>query len=956
MSSPARIMIGNAREHPLPLRVASTVGIVGMAAGVPILLLGARAYPPVGGMLHLVLHPDLLGHLVAGPFTDDIVTKLVWLGAWVAWSWLVVCVGVEVIGVVRGRAPSRVPGSRHIQALVACLVGASLAVAVPARHQHPLRLDAVGVQAAPHAGPQAPEGSTRATSLRSTRPTRSTQPPRALVRSGGTGPDRAPRAHASETAWVTPAPPTYTVQPGDTLWSIAGSELGSPLDWHLIATANYGRVQSDGQALTDDHWIRPGWLLVIPPVGSPVVPVVPVESSSTVVLPRLTTAVSENGHPDAQKTDARVAPGREVPGREAAPRGVPVLPIGYGLLGAGVVALLDRMRRAQQRRRLSGLRIALPQGDVVELERGLRLAADQGAAEWINLSLRLLSVMVRRAKGPPPPVMAVRLREDAVELLLDPGHSVGPPPPPFENGTTGSSWLLARSGALMEALRADREVAGNDAPLPSLVTLGKDERGLLVVNLEKAGSVAISGDGTACLIQSIAAELATSAWADQIDLVLVGFGDQDKGLERVSHSDSLRAVGQKLERRIRERQALLALGEHATNAETRWLDGGDAWDLCVVVCSSSTSAEESETVASITSLVGDGSFGVIAVFGGSVPTARWHVRAEAGRVSVEGASPGWPSVSGQAVPSDLVDGINSLVTVASDTDGVSPHDMPYSALSMPIPELVAVPERGRFAALSHDEGSPGGRAHLVTTNVDVLVLGPIEIMGAARPFTRAWAVELVVYLATHPGGVNNDQWATALWPDKAMAPASLHSTASAARRSLGTSESGDDHLPRARGRLSLGPGVRSDWDRFVELSRSAGHEEWRAALDLVRGRPFDGLRSPDWALLEGILATIEAVVVDVACRYAEHCLVALDPAGAEWAARQGLRVSPYDERLYRVLLRAAEAAGNPAGVESVMAELVHLVADDVEPFDAVHPETLELYRRLSRRSLASRGN
>jgi hypothetical protein len=107
-------------------------------------------------------------------------------------------------------------------------------------------------------------------------------------------------------------------------------------------------------------------------------------------------------------------------------------------------------------------------------------------------------------------------------------------------------------------------------------------------------------------------------------------------------------------------------------------------------------------------------------------------------------------------------------------------------------------------------------------------------------------------------------------------------------------------------------------------------------------------------VLEGILASIEAVVVDLACRYAQYCLEAHEASRAEWAARQALRVSPYDERLYRVLLKASDAAGNPAGVENIMAELVHLVADDVEPFDSVHPETLALYRRLSRRSFASR--
>ena len=99
---------------------------------------------------------------------------------------------------------------------------------------------------------------------------------------------------------------------------------------------------------------------------------------------------------------------------------------------------------------------------------------------------------------------------------------------------------------------------------------------------------------------------------------------------------------------------------------------------------------------------------------------------------------------------------------------------------------------------------------------------------------------------------------------------------------------------------------------------------------------------------------MEAVVVDLALRLAEWSISNGHPGDAEWAARQALRVSAYDERLYRVLLRCANEVGNPAGVETVMAELIQLVADDVEPFDAVHPETLDLYRQLSRRSVTAR--
>lgn len=229
------------------------------------------------------------------------------------------------------------------------------------------------------------------------------------------------------------------------------------------------------------------------------------------------------------------------------------------------------------------------------------------------------------------------------------------------------------------------------------------------------------------------------------------------------------------------------------------------------------------------------------------------------------------------------------------------------------------------------------------------MLGPVEVVGAARPFTRAWSMELVVYLAVHPGGVTNDRWSAALWPDRLMAPSSLHSTASAARRALGVDAEGNDHLPRAHGRLELAPSVTTDWDRFAALAGSDRPEDWRRALGLIRGRPFDGLRAADWTLLEGILPAMESVVVDTACRCARQLLRDGDPGGAEWVARQGLKVSAYDERLYRVLLEAADAAGNPAGVEAVMRELVQLVADGVEPYDAVHPETFELYRSLSRR-------
>jgi DNA-binding SARP family transcriptional activator len=397
------------------------------------------------------------------------------------------------------------------------------------------------------------------------------------------------------------------------------------------------------------------------------------------------------------------------------------------------------------------------------------------------------------------------------------------------------------------------------------------------------------------------------------------------------------------------------LGRHGPEpaVEARRSTTDATWDALVVVCLPAAAEAEPEACRRLVELAGEGRRGVMVLIGAPVPGVRWTVTTDGVSIAISGPtkwSPERATVVSQPLVPDLLEGVDELVAIASEDD-----DTPMAA-----------PMDGE----PHDAGPPGTPSHIRASavplrvndhEVEVRVLGPVEVVGNAKPFVRAWALELVVYLAMHPTGASTDQWAGALWPDRFMAPASLHSTASSARRSLGTSASGDDHLPRAHGRLTLSPTVTTDWERFRELVASDEPEQLGQALRLVRGRPFQNLRSTDWALLEGITATIEASVVDAATRLAEHHLARGDgsaaerAASAEHAARLGLRVSEYDERLYRILLRAADMGGNPAGVESTMKELVHLVADAVEPYDAVHPETWELYQRLSRRGNMRRG-
>jgi hypothetical protein len=91
---------------------------------------------------------------------------------------------------------------------------------------------------------------------------------------------------------------------------------------------------------------------------------------------------------------------------------------------------------------------------------------------------------------------------------------------------------------------------------------------------------------------------------------------------------------------------------------------------------------------------------------------------------------------------------------------------------------------------------------------------------------------------------------------------------------------------------------------------------------------------------------MESAIGEAAEQLAHHYLTNQDPAGATWAARRGLLASPYDERLYRQLMLAANTAGNPAGVDALMRELIHVLDADAEPLDDLHPDTISLYKRL----------
>lgn len=680
---------------------------------------------------------------------------------------------------------------------------------------------------------------------------------------------------------------------------------------------------------------------------------------------------------------------------------LPIAPVGAGVVGVGVTGLIDRLRRVQQRNRLAGERITLPGPDLRRLEQRLRLGDGAAVLRAVDAAIGRF-VASSTSADPVGAVRGVAVTDQFVELHLDERVDDDPVAPGFRavDGKRAIGIDRRRLDVDDPALVSSRAPgAGRRNHVPGLVTVGRNGDRVVFVNLESFSTVAVAGSRADAegVIRALALELATSDRASDVDLVLVGFGADLARFDRVTVTDAGGPLVADLAwRALRDAMRLEDLALDSV-AAARAADPGGEWDPVVVICGPSVATEDVRALMDAARGSGRERSGGMTVM--AIAATEDHFGAEwllqAGPTAGSDRRTGREVLAvfdGLLVPQEVsaseVAGVGGLLDVATegqrpDADG-SGHETAENldastGAVMPPPE---VSRSGAGELTAADDVGPVGVAALVGridrasvpvggavsrpdpltsgsgptsgypgSEVEVAVLGPVEIRGAARTFTRAWSRELVVYLSMHPGPTPNDVWATALWPERVMAPSSLHSTVSVARRALGKAADGTDHLPRSHGSLALGPSVHTDWDRFEVLASSEDADAWREALSLVRGRPFEGLRSTDWSVLDGTAPALESEIVDLSGRLAGACLRAGDARGAEWSARRGLLVSPYDERLYRMLLRAADAAGNPSGVESVMAELVRVVADEIEPVESVHPSTLALYRSLSRRRI-----
>ncbi len=150
----------------------------------------------------------------------------------------------------------------------------------------------------------------------------------------------------------------------------------------------------------------------------------------------------------------------------------------------------------------------------------------------------------------------------------------------------------------------------------------------------------------------------------------------------------------------------------------------------------------------------------------------------------------------------------------------------------------AIVDLFRTAAEKHGEPLPlpDIRRHDEPPAIEVRILGTIEIspVNALEEGRAALASELVVYLATHPGGVHPVVLGGVLWP-RGVQPMVRDATLARVAEWLGHDHDGRPYLfADESGRLHLSDEIRTDWSMFQDLVREGDPISLEKALRLVR--------------------------------------------------------------------------------------------------------------------------
>jgi hypothetical protein len=932
----------------------AVVALAALTVGVPIALIGVIGLP----WPHAAPGLSVFTHQLDIPSILRVLSIVLWL----AWLQLVWCVIVEIRAAVRNvGVPSRVPLAGATQSAAHRLVTAALLLFTASAALSP---------ALTHAAPPRPSHtiSSVAPGARAAQPGSQTPAPEQV---GSQGLAQVPQG---DKIYVV-KPPTGRYH--ESLWEIAQNHLGDGRRYAEIYELNKDRTQPDGTKLTIASLIRPGWILRMPrdafgpgiesvsqPAaaipgtngGAPAGPGASAghgtEGAAAAATPAIgaqgggtgggggldPTASGGSGLGSVRSDDGTVsAPDQPAGGSLSFPGELAAA----SLLAAGVLAALGRRRREQLWRRAFGQRIAAPDGDAALAESALRIGADEASVRLLDVGLRHLARSLTDAGKTLPTVFAAHIGPDNLDLWVAPADPN--PPEPWSAADGGAVWRLP-VGAISR-LELDTPVGGPSsrpgegatlAPYPGLVSIGTNETGRILVDLEVAhGLIAVRGPHrpVQAALAALAVELATNRWSDQMRITLVGFGAELAMIapDRVTAVDDLDEALPDLEARAGQlEQALAESGADSvlTGRSHPDTDTAGAWTPHYLIMATPPTPTQRERLLGLARTRHRTALGFVVAGDVRGATWTWEIT-ETGRLQADVLG---FDLEAQLLPADQYAAVVDLFRSATRESGVKLGDP--AAGGAPAEQLV-----------------PDARMP-----VEIGLLGPVTVdaPGPMEPDRQALATELVVYLATHPAGVHPNVLTGAVWPRGATAEVQ-EAALDRVKAWLGPDDLSRPNLTTdAGGRLRLGSQVRVDWLVFRSLLAQAGHaaedgraDEEAAALDramtLVRGQLLDG-RDPNrygWLATDSFEYEATAMIADAAHRLSALRLMSGDAEGAMEAARSGLRLAFNDEMLWRGLLLGASATGQEHVLRAVVGEVsARSELDEVMPRMAPETEAL----------------
>lgn len=891
---------------------AALAAIILLLAGVPVALVWLA-----GPFLPTTL-PSLDAVIGALTARDDgtVLMAVLYLIAWAAWAWLAIALLAEIWATLRHNPAPKLPG--FPQGLARRLVGATvvLFVSVPAIAAN---------AASPFQTQITPPA---ATALTQTAP--------------------AP-AEGQPPAAAQPQVVEHTVGPKDTLSGLAEQYLGDADRYPEIFALNQGMIQANGRPLTNPDLIVDGTVLRIQ-LDAPETPTPPAPETTAPSSPEVAAVVPQVAAPITPAPSAP-APMTSAPSMEASAtqtaspaiavdaddedRAPMVTSFGAGaVLAAGVVGAISSARWLQRRRRRKGTALAMPAGAAAVIEQELRAVSTPMTIAQMDHGLRLIAEHCRAMGQELPAIRVARLMAGGCELYLEEPAEL---PAPWSGVADRLLWALN-----VDDITIDDRLWELPAPYPALVTIGQDaEDAHVLLDLEYIRALGIDQSRTEAegILAALAIELASSPWADDITITMVGaFAGLEDALDtgRIRYLPTLGRLLEELRHRADvDRAAMVASNTTSIRAARVTGRAPSTWYPEVLLLTQPLTDQQRKQLHTL--LAGLPHVAMAAVTLGEytdwtlTPGKDHHL-----------LKPLELAITPQQVPPEVYWGIIEITDIAHHGQDIENQITPAAVSSLigEATDILTQPTRAADQPLEPATEQNSGELVVPARSQDIdVVAGPVEdqpylrLMGpisldqAPGPVEQKRRRRLIEYLAylmltDQPTIAGIDE---AIWPGRRTQDntATRNSATSRLRKWLGNQQNSDE--PR------LVPGtyhvldVGCDWLDFNHLTNGKLAElptsQLQAAVELIQGPILEGSGIRYWGWAEPCRQAMITRAVDVCYELALRELLDEDYLGCEATLAKVLGIEPGDEQLWRMRILAAYARRNSQAVQEAIDRL-----------------------------------